>query len=102
MTYFLISLLPIFIFLIIRTKKSFHMLQQNWYNDGNRYLKWIIKNPYKVFLEVDVFFVVFLIGLFIDTKLLMIFYSIFYLIVFYLYLKRNKKEQVKKPLVFTE
>lgn len=102
MTYFLISLLPIFIFLIIRTKKSFHMLQQNWYNDGNRYLKWIIKNPYKVFLEVDVFFVVFLIGLFIDTKLLMIFYSIFYLIVFYLYLKRNKKEQVKKPLVFTK
>jgi len=102
MIYFLISLLPIFLFLIIRTKKSFHMLQQNWYNDGNRYLKWILKNPYKVFLEVDLFFIIFIVGLFIDNKLLMIFYSVFYIICFYLYQKRNKKEQVKKPLVFTK
>ena len=102
MNYFILSLLPIFFFFILKTKKSFHMLQQNWYNDGNRYLKWIIKNPYKVFLDVDVFFFIFLIGFLIDNYLLMIFYAVFYIVVCYLYHRKNKKEQVKKPLVFTK
>ena len=34
------------VYTYFKTRKSFHMLQQNWYNDGNRYLKWI-NNSYK-------------------------------------------------------
>jgi len=102
MIYFILSLIPAFIYTCFKTKKSFHMLQQNWYNDDQRYLKWIIKNPYKVFLQPDMFFVVFILGLFIDLELLMIFFVLFYIVTTHLYRKNNKKEQTKKPLVFTK
>ena len=46
---FLISLLPALIYLGMKMKKSFHMLQQNWYNDGNRYMKWCFQNKKRVF-----------------------------------------------------
>ena len=58
------------------------MLQQNWYNDDQRYLKWIIKNPYKVFLQPDMFFVVLLI--------------IVAGIVFYRYATKDKREEKEK------
>ena len=35
-----------------KTKKSLHMLQQNLYNENNRYIKWIMKNS-KQFLDLD-------------------------------------------------
>ena len=99
--YYLLSLIPILIYGILKTKKSFHMLQQNWYNEGNRYLKWIIKNPYKVFIEYDMIFVIFIVFLFMNSVVSYIVVSILYLIFAYLYYKKMKKEQSKKPLVFT-
>ena len=51
---FLISFIIIFVYHLIKTKRSFQMLQQNWYNDGNRYLKWIVKNKNKVFINWDI------------------------------------------------
>ena len=56
---FIISILPILIYTYFKTKKSFHMLQQNWYNDGNRYIKWINKNLKKIFLNIELLFVLF-------------------------------------------
>ena len=53
---FIVSVLPILVYTYLKTKKSFHMLQQNWYNDGNRYLKWISKNIKKIFLNVELIF----------------------------------------------
>lgn len=35
-----------------KSKKSLHMLQQNLYNENNRYIKWLIKND-KQFLGTD-------------------------------------------------
>ena len=35
-----------------KTKRSLHMLQQNLYNENNRYIKWVIKN-YKQFINID-------------------------------------------------
>lgn len=102
MIYFILSLIPILIYTCFKTKKSFHMLQQNWYNDDQRYLKWMIKNPYKVFLQTDMFFVVFIIGLFVSSEMLMILVAIFYVLTIYLYRKSSKKEQSKKPLAFTK
>lgn len=102
MTCFILSIIPYLMFTILKTKKSFHMLQQNWYNDGQRYFSWLIHNPFKVFIEVDMFFVVFVIGLFLDSNILMLLYSLFYIILICLYYKNTKKEQIKKPLVFTK
>ncbi|MDD3187361.1 MAG: UDP-N-acetylmuramoyl-tripeptide--D-alanyl-D-alanine ligase [Bacilli bacterium] len=102
MTYFILSLLPLLTLTFFKTKKSFHMLQQNWYNDDQRYFKWLIKNPFKVFITPDAFFFTLIVGLFLDKYLLMIIFALFYIIVGYLYRKSMKKEQTKKPLVFTK
>lgn len=98
---FIISIICSFMYYIIKSNKALHMLQQNWYNEGNRYVSWIINNLYKVFIEVDMFFIVFVVGLFLPSKPLMMLFIVFYTVCSLIVLDRKKKEQVKKPLVFT-
>ena len=40
-----------------KTKRSLHMLQQNLYNENNRYVKWQIKNK-KDFYALDIFLII--------------------------------------------
>ena len=58
MKLFIFALLAMFLYTCFDLKKAFHMLQQNWYNDGNRYLKWINNNSKFVFAWYDFLFVV--------------------------------------------
>ena len=83
-------------------KKAFHMLQQNWYNEGNRYIKWIKNNPKKVFIDFDLFFVLFILFIFINTNLSMFLFSLFYVFCLRNFLHKKKTEQVKKPLALTK
>lgn len=99
---FIISILPILVYTYFKTKKSFHMLQQNWYNDGNRYIKWINKNLKKIFLNIELLFVLFLVFKWINPILSMIIVVLFYTILALIYLSKSKREQTKKPLVFTK
>ena len=101
MSWFLVSLIIFFFYGILKTKKVLHILQQNWYNDGNRYLKWIKNNPKKVFVNFDILFLVFLLGFIIPYKFSLILFVLFYMIAFVILEKQLKKEQVKKPLVVT-
>ena len=48
---FILSLFPVFLYLIFKSRKALHMLQQNWYDKDYRYFKWILKNPYRVFFR---------------------------------------------------
>lgn len=98
---YILSLVPAFIYVFIKSKKSLHMLQQNFYNENNRYLKWISRNLFKVFLEIDMAFVVFVSFMFLTFNVSMLLYIIFYSLCIFLYVKRVSKEQVKKPLVIT-
>lgn len=100
--YFVLSFLPYIFFVIQKTKKSFQMLQQNWYNLDFRYLKWILKHPLKVFVELDMFFVMFIAFLAMDLESAMILFGIFYIVVSFLYIKNRQKEQVKLKLAFTK
>ena len=102
MKWFLLSLLLLLFYGILKTKKVLHILQQNWYNDGNRYLKWIGLNYKKVFISFDGLFLIFILGLFIPVKYLMILFIVFYVIAFLILDNKQKKEQVKKPLVVTK
>ena len=68
MNWFLLSLLLFLFYGILKTKKVLQILQQNWYNDGNRYLKWISKNKRKVFINFDILFPIFLLGIVIPFK----------------------------------
>ena len=90
-----------------KTKRSLHMLQQNLYNENNRYLKWVFKN-YKIFLDIDVLLVfISIIGYFVLFKLdkvsiiALVFMMIISLIMGYILKDRIKKDQNKKPLVYT-
>ena len=35
--------------IIIKSKKNLHMLQQNLYNENNRYIKWVLNNSKKLY-----------------------------------------------------
>ena len=99
MTLFLISLAPYLIFTIAKTKKSFHMLQQNFYDDDNRYFKWILTNISKIAYESDILFVLIMCTLFFDIGVTIGAFIILYGIIFINY--RKKKVIAKKPLVVT-
>ena len=99
--YYLISLIPLLFYLFFKTKYAFWMLQQNWYNDGNRYLKWL-KNNFKVcFLSSDLFFVVMLAGLFLKPYITMALFVFLCLIFIILYRRKRNQDQKKIPLAFT-
>ena len=86
-TYFIISLLPYLFFILNKSKKFMHMLQQNWYNDGNRYLKWLRDNFSKSFINVEILFLLFY---FIVGNYAITFFILFYIVLFmYLIKVRN-------------
>ena len=92
------------IYTVIKSKKAMHMLQQNLYNDGNRYLKWIRKNPRSAFLGIDVPAFLCLIGNDVFKLNILIYIAIvIYIIGVFIVCRSNKKEktQMKKPLVVT-
>lgn len=99
MTLFLVSLIPYLIFTIFKTKKSFHMLQQNFYDDDRRYFKWVLTNITKVAYDSDILFVLIVLTLFFDIGITIGAFIILYGIIFFMY--RKKKVIAKKPLVIT-
>jgi len=102
MILFLISLLFIFVYFFIKNKKVLHMLQQNRYNEDNRYLKWMNNNVKLIFINSNLSYLfIFFICLLFEQKTISIIVSVFYLVLAYIDYKKSKKEQVKKPLVVT-
>src|SRR5574344_1684413 len=99
---FVISLIPIILYLILKMKKSLHMLQQSYYNDGDRYLKWIWNNINKTFIQLDLLFVSFWFVDFLDTNIIILFAGLLYLFLTINYYITLKKEQSKLPLAFTK
>ena len=99
MTLFFISLIPYLIFTIYKTKKSFHMLQQNYYDDGNRYFKWILTNIVKVAYDSDILFILLICTIFFEIGVTIGAFIILYGIIFLSY--KKKKVLDKKPLVIT-
>ena len=93
--------------LFFKSKRHIHMLQQNLYNENNRYLKWVFKNK-KDFLSLDLFAIgVALIGLlvvfdleFISTMCLLLVVILLTIIGFGWH-KLIKNDQNKKKLVVT-
>ncbi len=98
-----------YIYIIYSSKKSLHMLQQNLYNENNRYLKWIFKNKKQVFINLNLYGIVFAILLFyskdvkeVDVESLFIgVSSLVYIVSFYVDRQKRKLDQNKKPLVVT-
>ena len=49
-------ILAIIFLLFYKIKRSLHMLQQNLYNENNRYIKWLTKNKVQ-FVDLDLIIV---------------------------------------------
>ncbi len=94
-----VYLLYVFIFSI----RYLHMLQQNRYNRGYRYIKWIIKNYQECFINLNLVFILFL---FINLSLDVVRVSpyVFMVVCFfliYVVCDRRAKQKYKLPLKYT-
>ncbi|MBE6147403.1 MAG: UDP-N-acetylmuramoyl-tripeptide--D-alanyl-D-alanine ligase [Firmicutes bacterium] len=107
MNIYTISFIVILIFNLVKNKKSLHMLQQNLYNENNRYIKWITKNLKTVFLSLDLISLILIILAYISTDKIVTYILIILALISYLaealrIISIRKTEQVKKPLVITK
>ena len=97
-----IMFLVFLVYLIIKGKKALHMLQQNLYNENNRYLKWISNNIATAFLNLDIVSCLFIIiGCLLKNDILIILSIAIYVVDMIRIKKIRAEEQVKKPLVIT-
>ena len=99
--FYLLTIILYLYYLIYKSKKYMHMLQQNWYNDGDRYFRWVIENYKKCFLIFDILFIIFIPLYFISTKVSIIVFVCYCLFAFLIRKSVERKEQSKKPLVIT-
>ena len=53
-------------------------------------------------IDIDMFFIIFIIGIFIKSEYLSLLFLIFYIVCIVLFVNRKKNEQVKKPLCYTK
>ena len=90
-----------------KSRRTLHMLQQNLYNENNRYLKWVFNNK-RQFLCLDIILIcISLIGIFVVfdlsfvSTLSMILIALFLILIGYTWDKKIKNDQNKKKLVIT-
>ena len=107
--FFNIIVISTFLYAItIKSKRFLHMLQQNLYNENNRYLKWVFKNISQ-FFDIDLFIIAAsLVGMLVTfdlenfafiNKIILIGLNIF---LGFSWKNRIKNDQNKKPLVITK
>lgn len=101
-------ILAIIFLLFYKIKRSLHMLQQNLYNENNRYIKWLTKNKVQ-FVDLDLIIVaILLIEAFVmfDVKyfslIMLMAIIILMFILGYKWKRRIDTDQNKKPLVVTK
>ena len=103
-------LLLIYCVIALDSKKSLHMLQQNLYNENNRYLKWIVKNK-DLFFNIQIgSIIITIIGSFVVAGMENILDGlVIVLVALYAYevyrlskLKEEDSKKEKKPLVITK
>lgn len=95
------------IYAFLTIDKYLHMLQQNLYNENNRYLKWIWKNKVTIMcncnlLGILISFLILFSKNNILTTILMCLIIILYLFCYKIDKSNRLKSQNKKPLVYTK
>ncbi len=93
--------------LFIKSKKNLHMLQQNLYNENNRYVKWFIHQK-NSFANLEFFCILFMVlanSFFVNYRAIALFVNIAAFVCYLFYIlqwkKRVTEEQVKHPLAVT-
>ena len=95
------------VFYIIKvSKRTLHMLQQNLYNENNRYLNWISDNKRVTVINYSIIGIVISLMIMVCKKNFIVNFLLLLLMIIYLisYFKEQRislKNQNKKPLVYT-
>jgi len=90
-----------FPYLFLICKNNLHMLQQNFYNENNRYLKWGKNNISKILNKIEIILLIInLLSLVFDNHYLLLI-NLGYIFLYVIKNDENKKEQVKIPLKVT-
>lgn len=101
----IVIFLIIFYAVTIKSRKSLHMLQQNLYNENNRYLKWLKQNRTQALKHYDVIgLILTIISLFtgnILSTILLVISAVIYLFDTEVIKYSIMIEKAKKPLVKT-
>ena len=107
----MLMLILLFVMVLVcfyKSKISLHMLQQNLYNENNRYLKWVVKN-YQNFISFEIVAIILsailafvALGIEYISTVILIMLIIIYLYVTYKTRDSIKNSQQKKPLVVTK
>ena len=102
MTYFIITIVIYLLYLSFRLKKALHMLQQNRYDKDYYYTRWLIKNAKYIFISFDILSLLPVVLIMVWNSIyVMIINILVYIFLFIRILNLQKKEQNKKPLVYT-
>ena len=107
MNIYIIGFIIILVFNLVKNKKSLHMLQQNLYNENNRYLKWLKKNFKYVFISLDLVTMLLLICAYLNSSnilsnILIVVSLLLYVLEMIRLISIYRSETVKKPLVITK
>ena len=88
------------LYIFIISKKNLNILQQNFYNENNRFIKWGFNNFENV-IKLDILLLILnIINVFINNKYITLF-NIFYILLFIYEKNKQKCEQVKIPFKVT-
>ncbi len=96
MKFFIITLFTYYFYNILKYRRGLYMLQQNIYNEGNRYLKWVFRNYKETMINFDLFaFILIVATLVLNQTFYMILIILTYLLLSYIELNNLKNEQKK-------
>ena len=93
-------LIIISIYLILITKNNLNFLQQNFYNENNRYIRWGFNNVSKI-LKLDIIiFIINLLNIFIKNDVILLI-NLLYLLLYIYERTISKQENTKIPFRIT-
>lgn len=100
---YFITLIIYIIYINIINVKAYHMLQQNRYNRGYRYIKWILRNFKDNFINLSLLFLIFILTSFNETLNTLSPYMFAVITIFlgYTFVTERKTENAKLPLKYT-
>lgn len=101
MNIFLLSMITFYLYVILKYRKSYYALQQNFYHN-KPYLKWSFKSISKTYLTYELVLLILFIILNYLFKEKVLLVLVLYFIAFLFELYKIKKEQHKKKFVFTK
>ncbi len=100
---FIATIILYIVHIYIISTRSLHMLQQNRYNRGYRYIKWILRNYKSIFININLLFLIFIICMFSTstTEYTPYLFVIIYTFITSVFIIERKSESVKLPLKYT-